>query len=133
MRALHDAQDVSILAATIMPDHVHMLFTLGSHLRVGQLLAKFKTLARQQGFMPWRWQDESLEELLSEAESTESYAFYTYMNPYRANLLALHDRWPWWFSPRSELFQFSSAISEDEPIPMEWCGRAERVAKTLIV
>ena len=32
---LQTDQDATILAATIMPDHVHLLFTLGGRLRLG--------------------------------------------------------------------------------------------------
>ena len=51
--ALHSTSDINLSAATIMPDHVHLLFALGARLEVGQVIGKFKALARNMGRAPW--------------------------------------------------------------------------------
>lgn len=123
---------MEILASIVMPDHVHLLFELGAHLRLGQALAKFKTFARDRGFARWRWQEESFEHRLRAHESAESYAFYIFMNPYRANLLTLRERWPWWYCPHPKLLMFLSGIG-DEALPREWIGEVEHIATRLAV
>src|SRR6478736_6483848 len=94
LRSMHAAQDIGLVAATIMPDHVHLLFTLGENLRVGQVIGKIKTLARRQPNEGWRWQNECFEHRLRPEDSVEDYGFYIFMNPYRAGLARLDERWP---------------------------------------
>ncbi len=84
LRELHVAGDAEILAATIMTDHAHLLFTLGVRLRFGQVVAKCKTLARDCGRAAWRRQEDGFEHRLRPPESAEDYAFYIFMNPYCA-------------------------------------------------
>jgi putative transposase len=125
--------DADILAATIMPDHVHLLFTLGARLSFGQVIAKFKTLARERGRVAWHWQDESFEHRLRATDSPEDYAFYIFMNPYRANLIPLTVRWPAWFCPDPKRFLFLSYLTENEPVPREWLGKSEEIAARITV
>jgi len=81
---LPSAGDFDLHAATIMPDHVHLLFTLGTRLTLGQTMAKFKNFARDLGRVPWRWLDDGFEHRLRPIELIEDYGFYFFMNPYRA-------------------------------------------------
>ena len=78
LNTIHSAQDADFFAATIMPNHVHLLFALGDRLRVGQIVAKFKSLARDLGRAPWRWQTDGFEHRLRLHESAEDYAFYIF-------------------------------------------------------
>jgi putative transposase len=94
LRQMHREVDIHLLAATIMPDHVHLLFTLGERLSYGRVIAKFKTLGRDQGRADWRWQKDGFEHQLRPHEKMEDYGFYVFMNPYRAGLIATCERWP---------------------------------------
>ena len=114
-----------------MPDHVHILFTLGARLRLGQVVAKFKSLAHNHGLAPWRWQEESFEHRLRPVESIEDYAFYIFMNPYCAGLTMPTQRWPWWFCPAGEQFRFLSLIQREAGIPPEWIKDAQAISKRL--
>ncbi len=121
--ALHDADDIELLAATVMPDHVHMVFVLGSRLTVGQVMAKFKTLAR--GGDAWRWQQDGFEHRLRANEAAEDYGFYVFMNPYRARLAPIAQPWPWWTCPDTEQFGFTQKLDRNGIPPEEWLDQVE--------
>ncbi len=130
LAALHDLHpaDVDLLAATIMPDHVHLLFTLGERLSVGQVTGKFKTLARARGQAAWRWQQDGYEHRLRPDESTDDYAFYIFMNPYRAGLCAVSQAWPRWVCPEPTRFRFLQHLDSTGAPPPEWLGTIETIA-----
>ncbi len=127
IRSLH-ATDFVLHASNIMPDHVHLLFTLGTRLTLGQVMGKFKTLSRDQGLAPWRWQEDGFEHRLRPEESAEDYGFYIFMNPYRAGLRPVDRPWPWWLCPDRAQFCFPAHLcSGDTPRP-EWLEKIETVA-----
>lgn len=128
LKAMHAAGDMDLLAATVMHDHVHMLFVLGARLEVGQIMGKFKSKARDLGKAPWRWQDDGFEHRLRNAESIEDYGFYTFMNPYRAGLCPLTDPWPWWLCPRPSIFRFTAEGDTTQPVPEAWLGLCDKIA-----
>jgi putative transposase len=47
LRAWHAEGDDAILAATVMPDHVHILFKLGNSLGVGRCVSRWKSAMRR--------------------------------------------------------------------------------------
>jgi REP element-mobilizing transposase RayT len=130
---LHSSGDISLIAATIMPDHVHFLFTLGYRLRIGQVLGKFKALARDLGQVPWHWQQDGFEHRLRNIESIEDYGFYIFMNPYRAGLCPLTAPWPWWLCPQPSVFQFLSALDQKQVVPAAWLGLGNQIAARIII
>ena len=127
LHTLHGT-DAELLAATLMPDHVHVLFTLGERLTLGQVMGKFKTLARDQGRAAWRFQADGFEHRLRPKESAEDYGFYIFMNPYRANLRPLSQAWPWWVCPEPTRFRFFQHLTPGGTPPPEWLVEAETVA-----
>ena len=133
LRELGTVGDIDLHAATIMPDHVHLLFVLGSRLPVGRVMAKFKTLARENDSAAWRWQQDGFEHRLRPEESEEDYGFYIFMNPYRACLLSTAERWPWWVCPKPARFLFTQHLSTDGTPPIEWLDKAGDVAKRVVV
>jgi putative transposase len=132
LHTLHRSGDVELLAATIMPDHVHCLFNLGERLDVGQVMGKLKTLARDHGRAPWKWQSDGFEHQVRSHESTEDYGFYIFMNPYRAGLCRLATPWPWWICPDSSIFRFLDAWQAGEAVPAAWLDRSDEIAKKII-
>ncbi|MBX3735989.1 MAG: transposase [Candidatus Didemnitutus sp.] len=113
--------DAETLAATVMPDHFHWLFTLGERLTLGRVLAKFKV---QSGRL-WNgrigeWQRDYFEHRLRENESSESYGFYVFMNPYRSNLIRADQAWPGWHCPRPERFRFTAVLDAAGRPPPQW-------------
>ena len=133
LRLVHESHDIELIAASVMPDHVHLLFALGSRLGVGQVIGKIKALARLRAKADWHWQDESFERQVRLGDSLEDYAFYIFMNPYRGGLCQLDERWPWWACPQSIDFQFLSHLEGGLPVPEEWIGRSKEIARRIVV
>lgn len=129
---LHASGDIVLHAAVVMPDHAHALFTLGPRLTVGQALAKFKTLARDHGRVPWRWLDDGFEHRLRPHESAEDYAFYIFMNPYRARLVEPTTAWPWWRCPEPAMFRFTQHLGADGTPPAGWLATIETIAPRVV-
>jgi REP element-mobilizing transposase RayT len=129
---MHRESDIRLLAATIMPDHAHLLFTLGKRLSYGRVIAKFKTLGRDQGRVDWRWQEDGFEHQLRSHEKMEDYGFYLYMNPYQAGLITIREHWPWWCCPTPSLFSFLQGLNADGSPPAAWLGESERVAARIV-
>jgi putative transposase len=124
LRVLQDVGDVEMLAGTVMPDHVHALFTLGRRLRLGQVMGKFKTLVRKQGTEAWKWQEDGFEHEVRAGDLIEDFGFYIFMNPYRAGLVGLHERWPYWFCPDPIRFFFLSLLGDKEAVPAGWIEKS---------
>ena len=129
---LQSAGDIDLHAATIMPDHLHLLFTLGTGLTLGQSMAKLKNLARDFGRVPWRWLEDGFEHRLRPHELTEDYGFYIFMNPYRARLLPTNESWPWWYCPRLQMFRFPEHFSSHATPPEAWLDTVEETSKHIV-
>lgn len=132
LQALHSSGDIGLLAATIMPDHAHLLFTLGTRLHVGQVMGKFKALSRDMGQAPWRWQPDGFEHQIREIESIEDYGFCLFMNPYRAGLCPLTSSWPWWLCPQPSVFRFLASLEQNSAVPAAWLGLSDQIATRII-
>lgn len=129
---LQSAGDIDLHAATIMPDHLHLLFTLGTGLTLGQTMAKLKNLARDFGRVPWRWLEDGFEHRLRPHELTEDYSFYIFMNPYRARLLPIQENWPWWRCPQPSRFRFTEYFLSDGTPPAAWLDTVDETAKKIV-
>ena len=133
IRAGHDgfcelkrSGDAEILAATIMPDHVHLLLVLGGRLSIAQVVAKWKMRMRQAGGAPAGgslWQANYFEHRLRADESSERYAWYIFMNPYAAGLRDADEKWPgWWMPEEWPRWEFLER-ARPGPLPQaEWLG-----------
>ncbi len=124
---LHEAGDWRLLAGTIMPDHVHVLFTLGERLSLDRVIAKWKARARASK-ADWRWQANFFEHRLRADEDTEEYAFYIFMNPYRAGLVGANEGWSGWLRGADWRWRFEDALNREAGPPREWLGRVEELA-----
>jgi REP element-mobilizing transposase RayT len=73
---------------TVMPDHAHVLFTLGQRLNLSQVVARLKaktqTLVRSQGS---DWQDNFYDHKVRPEDSIEQIIRYFFKNPVRAGLI----------------------------------------------
>ncbi len=128
---LHRAGDWDIWIATVMPDHVHVLFTLGSRLTLSQTIGKYKTLARRGTTAPMRWQENGFEHQLRSHEKPEDFGFYIFMNPYAARLAPINESWPWLYCPVPERFEFLNLCGPAQTPQPEWLQRAMILAETL--
>lgn len=131
---MHAAGDGELLAATVMPDHVHLLFVLGSRLTLGQVMAKFKSLVRNLGRgVDWEWQADGFEHQLRLGEPIEDYGFYIFMNPYRAKLVGPNSPGPLWWCPVPEKFLFWAHVKEGAPVPQGWIEKSVQLRGKLFV
>lgn len=127
---LSEAGDWRLLAGVVMPDHLHVLFTLGDRLSLDRVLAKLKARARDPNSV-WRWQANGFEHRLRAEENAEDYAFYIFMNPYRAGLVNSSVRWPGWIRGVDRRWRFEDALGADGTPPVEWLGRLEGLVDDL--
>ena len=74
------------------------------------------------------WQDESFEHQVRLSDSIEDYAFYIFMNPYKAGLCPLNEGWPWWICPEPLTFRFLGLLASNEPVPALWLGLGDEIA-----
>jgi putative transposase len=88
-----------VLAAVIMPDHVHMIVSPveDRELSVGDFSAGFKRLLRKElGPQKWEWQRGCFDRLLRSDEDLESKWIYVQENPVRAGLVQRSEDWPFY-------------------------------------
>lgn len=116
----HAEGDGRVLAATVMPDHVHVLFELGSRLDVGRCVGRWKSMARRSSQFRGHWQRDFWEHRLRESDNQEDYALYVFLNPYRAGLLGSTETWPGLLLPDSNRFRFPGMLGANGEPPSEW-------------
>ena len=120
LRVWHVEGDGSVLAATVMPDHVQVLFVLGQHLDVGRCVSRWKTVARRAAGYPGAWQRDFWERRVRASDSRDDYGRYVLLNPYRAGLVPAGAAWPWLWLPDRAAFAFAAALGPRGEPPEEW-------------
>ncbi|HEY8995430.1 MAG TPA: transposase [Lacunisphaera sp.] len=123
LRAWHAERDGTVLAAVVMPDHVHVLFELGQRLDVGRCVSRWKTEGRKGSGYAGAWQRDFWEHRVRNEESLEDYGLYIFLNPYRAGLLARNETWPGCWVPEPKRFIFMELLgATGEPAEgwIEW-------------
>jgi putative transposase len=130
MKELTSAGDWRLLAAAVMPDHLHVLFTLGKRLSLDRVIAKLKSRARAPD-AAWRWQANVFEHRLRAEEDAEDYAFYIFMNPYRAGLIDLNDPRPGWSCGVEWRWRFEDGLSAKGTPPAEWLDQLKVVTERI--
>ncbi len=89
-------RDWTILAAILMPDHMHVIVS-PSHDReakLGNFSGAIKRWIRQSLDASWRWQRGSFDRLLRSDESLHEKWLYLEENPVRAGLVTRWEDWP---------------------------------------
>jgi putative transposase len=127
---LETSHDGTVLAATIMPDHVHLLLMLGERLTVSQIVAKTKA-AVSRAHPTLRWPLNFFEHRLRDLSLAESFAFYVCMNPYAAGLCDLNESWPGWIPSQRFRWSFEDKLDDGQFPHAEWLLEARRFARTL--
>ena len=132
MQALDANQDLSLLAATVMPEHVHFLFRLGHQITLSQVHAKFKSKTKPAlAGVGINWQSNFFDHRLREQVPLERFARYIYLNPYVKALLPLTGAWPFWLLGPNYTPEFVSNLENGVSPPLEWLQESDR-AKGLI-
>jgi REP element-mobilizing transposase RayT len=124
VKASDRAKDTRTFAFTVMPDHFHWVFRQGDRLSLGRIVAKLKASTRATlGIRKLGWQRNFYEHRLTPTEDPDEYNLYTFLNPYRASLLASDKGWPWWWSAESQELRFAQLLNPDGTPPSEWINR----------
>jgi len=97
----YDKKEYQLLCYTIMPNHVHTVFTLEECSRplskIMQSLKGFSAheaniiLARKGIF----WQDESYDHIIRDEDDLRNKIYYVINNPIKAGLVKCVEDWPW--------------------------------------
>lgn len=119
-RLAHD-DDISLLCATTMPDHIHLLGGLSGRLSISGMVGKFKTYTRT--FLVTAgifWQRNFFEHRLRPDELANNYARYIFLNPYRAGLIDIGNKWPYWVLGMDADFDFLQLLKAGKYPPPEW-------------
>jgi putative transposase len=98
-RAIAGLQKWEVLAAVVMPDHVHVIVTPVEDrgLSVGDFAAGFKRLLRKAlGSQTWEWQRGCFDRLLRSDEDLGNKWTYVQENPVRARLVQQAEDWPFY-------------------------------------
>jgi len=87
----------SVIAAILMPDHVHLLAAPNEdrEAKVGDLVGALKRWIRQALNAHWEWQPGSFDRLLRREESAQEKWLYVEENPVRAGLVSRSQDWPY--------------------------------------
>jgi REP element-mobilizing transposase RayT len=95
--ALRKLRGWQILAAILMPDHIHIIAapTEDRDAKVGNLSAALKRWMRQKLGASWKWQRGSFDRLLRSDESLHDKWLYVEENPVRAGLVSRWEDWPY--------------------------------------
>lgn len=100
-------EEADIWAIVVMPDHMHALFVLPPETTPGTVVRALKgpTSVVLRGLQQ-AWQKNYFEHRLRPEEESEPYLRYMLSNPYRAKLITLEERWPFWAitSPQAKWF-----------------------------
>jgi REP element-mobilizing transposase RayT len=103
-----------------MPDHLHVLFTLGDSFALSECLRLFKgRLSPVLRRHDLRWQDGYYEHRLRPDEDRLPVFLYIFLNPYRANLLPLSEKWSGYFCTSEDWAWFEPLTNTATPFP-EW-------------
>jgi REP element-mobilizing transposase RayT len=128
--SIDSSNDGSLLAASVMPDHIHILLELGERLTVSQLVGKTKS-AVSRGNREMKWQENFFEHRLRPNDLSEPFAFYIFMNPYCARVCQLERHWPGWVPSRATRWEFEDKLSADGLPQPEWIEQAEKFGAAL--
>lgn len=118
---MHKSNDIILHCATFMPDHLHMLFTLGSTLSLAQIIRKFKSLTKPLiESKNIKWQPNYFEHRLRPDTEMEAFALYIYLNPYRKALLSNNAEWQGWILNREYRPEFINNLRDGKYPQIEW-------------
>ncbi len=109
-----------------MPNHIHVLGTLGERLALNRMVAKLKAGTRTVlGSRGLAWQENYVEHRLRNDTDLEPFARYIFLNPYRGNLLRLAGRWPHWWRWGELRFEFEAMVAQAGSVPPAWLGESD--------
>jgi putative transposase len=107
---------------TVMPDHAHLFFTLGSRLTLSQLFGRLKHDTRTDiRAHHVDWQDNFYDHRLRPNDSREATIRYIWLNPYRAGLVSARETWPYFYCCEEDWEWFGGLTDKGLPNPAWLC------------
>jgi REP element-mobilizing transposase RayT len=104
----------------IMADHFHLLATLTAETQISGLVRTIKgpltPVLRLRGL---RWQQSFYDHRLRSSDEVLPTFRYIYLNPYRAGLIEIGQRWPWYYCCPEDAEWFEPLTDDGLPFP-EW-------------
>jgi putative transposase len=102
----------------VMPDHLHMVFSLGPSAQLPDCMRLFKGRTsvplRHRGV---RWQSGYYEHRIRDTEDRLPIFLYIYLNPYRAKLVDESTEWPGFWCSEADFEWFRQITNRDLPMP----------------
>jgi REP element-mobilizing transposase RayT len=107
---------------TVMPDHVHLFFTLHARLSLSQSIARLKH-DTSSCLISHRtdWQDNFYDHRLRPTDSAEATIRYIWLNPYRAGLISAQEVWPHFYCCAEDWAWFGGLTDKGLPDPAWLC------------
>jgi REP element-mobilizing transposase RayT len=109
-----------VRTVVIMPDHLHLLISLGEAIELSSAVRLFKgwlaPALRRAGL---RWQRAYFDHRLRPEEDPLPVFLYIFLNPYRANLVQSNQTWPGYFCTDDDWCWFGELTNASCPLP-EW-------------
>ncbi len=101
LRKLHNEENIQLITWVIMPDHAHLLFQLGQHYDLSEVIKRFKggsaielnSHLRRKGKF---WQAGFYDHAVRKEEDLKSISRYIIANPLRAGLVQNIGDYPLW-------------------------------------
>jgi REP element-mobilizing transposase RayT len=120
MAELETTGDWTVRCAVAMPDHLHLLVTLGDSTTLTACVRRLKgaltPLLRKHGV---QWQPTFFDHRLRPDEELLPVFLYIFLNPYRAKLVAPGESWAQYACRAEDWAWFSPLTRESRPMP-EW-------------
>ena len=106
--------------AVVMPDHVHLLISLGENADLSTTVRLLKgRLTPTLRKLPARWQPSFYDHRLRPGEDVLPVFLYIYLNPYRAGLCTTDQTWPGYLCDAEDWAWFGELTKTGCPEP-EW-------------
>jgi REP element-mobilizing transposase RayT len=122
LQALGGDASIELRAWVVMPEHLHLFFTLTGRLTVGQIVGRLKAKTRASLLVQaLRWQGNFYEHRLRPDDRVEDVLRYLFLNPYRAKLVSLTDTYPHCGISATDAEWFRPTLDDNHPFP-EWLG-----------
>lgn len=126
LRAMDADLTWQLRCAVVMPDHVHVLAILGARLTLGQTIGRLKSKTKSplravaaHSATSLAWERDFYDHHVRPDEDRLALFLYIFLNPYRADLCATGDRWPWYYCCDEDWLWFKEELNTERPYP-EW-------------
>lgn len=133
LRKQHLAEDFTLHCGTVMPDHIHLLFTLGTRIELAQVIGKFKRWTRPAlESACLAWQPNFYDHRIRQDAYLEPFARYIFLNPYRKNLIPIDQVWENWICSTQFKPEFLSVLNHGKYPQKEWLNINEESIEAMI-